>query len=31
MREGMIKITNNKPVYVYYKDGSFIGKWDSIR
>lgn len=31
MAEGIIPITNNKPVYVYYKDGSFIGKWESIR
>lgn len=31
MAEGIIPLTNNKPVYVYYKDGSFIGKWESIR
>lgn len=29
--EGKIAITNNKPVYVYYKDGSFVGRWESIR
>lgn len=29
--EGIIPITNNKPVYVYYKDGSFVGYWESIR
>lgn len=29
--EGIIKITNNTVIYVYYKDGSFIGKWESIR
>lgn len=28
---GIIPLTNNKPVYVYYKDGSFIGTWPSIR
>lgn len=31
MAEGTIPITNNKPVYVYYKDGSFVGKYESIR
>lgn len=31
MAEGVIPITNNKPVFVYYKDGSFVGKWESIR
>lgn len=31
MAEGIIPITNNKPVYVYYKDGSFVGKWESVR
>lgn len=31
MAEGIIPLTNNKPVYVYYKDGSFVGKWESIR
>lgn len=29
--EGVIPLTNNKPVYVYYKDGSFVGYWESIR
>lgn len=29
--EGIISLTNNKPVFVYYKDGSFVGKWESIR
>ena len=29
--EGIIPLTNNKPVYVYYKDGSFVGTWESIR
>lgn len=31
MAEGIIKITHNTPVYVYYKDGSFVGYWESIR
>ena len=31
MAEGLIPLTNNKPVYVYYKDGSFVGMWPSIR
>lgn len=31
MADGIIPITNNTPVYVYYKDGSFVGYWDSIR
>lgn len=31
MAEGIIKVTHNTPVYVYYKDGSFIGQWESIR
>lgn len=31
MAEGVIEITNNTPVYVYYKDGLFVGKWESIR
>lgn len=31
MAEGIIPITNNTPVYVYYKDGSFVGYWESIR
>lgn len=31
MAEGIIALTHNTPVYVYYKDGSFIGKWDSMR
>lgn len=31
MAEGIIAITNNTPVYVYYKDGSFVGYWESIR
>lgn len=31
MADGIIPITNNKPVFVYYKDGSFVGKWESIR
>lgn len=31
IKEGIIKITNNTPVYVYYKDGSFVGHWESIR
>lgn len=31
MAEGVIPITNNKLVFVYYKDGSFVGKWESIR
>lgn len=31
MAEGKIPITNNKPVYVYYKDGSFVGYWESVR
>lgn len=31
MAEGIIPITNNTPVYVYYKDGLFIGHWNSIR
>lgn len=31
MASGKISITHNKPVFVYYKDGSFVGKWESIR
>lgn len=31
LAEGKIPITNNKPVYVYYKDGSFVGYWESVR
>ena len=31
MAEGIIAVTNNTPVYVYYKDGSFVGYWESIR
>ena len=31
MANGEIPITNNTPVYVYYKDGSFVGYWESIR
>lgn len=31
MAEGIIGVTNNTPVYVYYKDGSFVGYWESIR
>lgn len=31
MAKGLIAITHNIPVWVYYKDGSFIGKWESIR
>lgn len=31
MAEGVIAVTNNKPVYVYYKDGSFVGTWESVR
>lgn len=29
--EGIIPITNNTPVYVYYKDGRLVGRWESIR
>lgn len=29
--EGKINISNNKPVFVYYKNGTFIGEWESIR
>jgi len=31
MATGEISVTNNKPVFVYYKDGSFVGKWISIK
>lgn len=31
MATGEISITNNKPVYVYYKDGSFVGHWNGIK
>lgn len=31
MAQGTIPITNNTPVYVYYKDGTFVGSWKSIR
>lgn len=31
MAQGVIPITNNTPVYVYYKDGTFVGNWKSIR
>ena len=31
MASGEIEITNNKPVYVYYKNGNFVGYWKSIR
>lgn len=30
LKAGAIPITNNIPVYVYYKDGSFVGMWPSI-
>lgn len=29
--EGKIKLTNNTPVHIYYKDGSYIGYWKSVR
>lgn len=28
---GEIALTHNTPVYVYQKDGSFVGRWESIR
>ena len=28
---GEIAITHNKHVFAYYKDGSFVGEWESIR
>ena len=31
MATGEISVTNNKPVFVYYKDGSFVGEWVSIK
>lgn len=31
MSEGVIKVNNNTPVFVYYKDGSLVGEWESIR
>lgn len=29
--EGVIPLTNNIPIFVYKQDGSFVGRWDSIR
>lgn len=29
--EGIIKITNNTPVYVYDTSGNLVGNWESIR
>ena len=29
--EGVIAITNNKPVWVYNSDGNLVGQWESIR
>ena len=31
MATGEIALTNNKHIFVYYKDGSFVGEWVSIR
>ena len=31
MAEGVIAITNNKPVWVYNSEGSLVGQWESIR
>lgn len=31
MATGEIALTHNTPVYVYWQDGSFVGRWESIR